>query len=105
MAHVESDMRLVDTYLLLIEAYQFSRASLAAKHIQKRRLALALHQLSACETAYFTLSGLDGRHARSNLERRIDATAADLECCLAIAIAPPSGSVSSATTSSSRWTW
>ena len=63
----------------LLESLDFERAEVASQQLScAKRLALALRSLCTCESLYFSLSG------QVHLERRLDATARELEACLSM---------------------
>ena len=85
-------------YFAHLEVLDFSRAALAATRLPcARSLARALADLATCESLYFSMAHLTSLAA---LERRLDATARELEVCLSL---PAPLVMPSATSWSKKW--
>ena len=79
----------VDAFFALLEVWEFGQASFLAARLRGRqmRLSAALQQLARCEEQYLSMEFVEQRFLRasfgsSNLERRMDGAATELESCL-----------------------
>ena len=79
----------VDAFFALLEVWEFGQASFLAARLRGRqmRLSASLQQLARCEEQYLSMEFVEQRFLRasfgsSNLERRMDGAAAELESCL-----------------------
>ena len=79
----------VDAFFALLEVWEFGQASFLAARLRGRqmRLSAALQQLARCEEQYLSMEFAEQRFLRasfgsSNLERRMDGAATELESCL-----------------------
>ena len=81
-------------FFALLEAWEFSRATACAKRMAHRtkRLSQALQHLASCESMYLSARCFESSARAASaggLERRLDATAFELEACLLLPAQPP----------------
>ena len=77
----------LSTFFVPFNALEFTQAIQAAYRLPcSRRVSVALEHLCTCESLYLSMERFGSAHAQAALERRIDATARELEACLSLTL-------------------